>query len=237
MPLQFFLFFLALLVALLLVTLNMRVRRFYLVRHGQTLLNATHTRQGEDGALSPKGREQAERVGRALEQTHISRIISSTYPRATETAVIIATHLKASIVYSSLFVERRNPSEIIGKSTHDPDVIRIVDQMDLAYHDDDYRFSDEENFVDMRNRARQCLDFLARQSATKTAVVTHHVLLKMLIAYLLYRDRLHASDFAKLAFFNTSDNAGITVCEYHPWKMFSPTHGWEVVVFNEQPMK
>jgi hypothetical protein len=56
----------------------------------------------------------------------------------------------------------------------------------------------------------------------------------MLIAYLLYRDGLHAGDFIKLSFFNMVDNAGITTCDYHPWKMFSKTHGWEVVSFNQQ---
>lgn len=213
----------------------MRPRRFYLVRHGETLLNAKHIRQGEDGALSENGRRQAEEVGRYLSRFPIGRILSSTYPRARETAEIISAHVKAPIVYSRLFVERKNPSDIIGKHTDDPNVMRIVDQMDLAYHADDYRFSDEENFIDLKRRARKCLALLSRQGAKETAVVTHHVFLKMLVAYLLYREQLHAADFVKLAFFNVSDNAGITVCEFHPWRMLSKTRGWEVVSYNEQP--
>lgn len=214
----------------------MRPRRFYFVRHGETLLNAEHIRQGEDGALSPKGREQAEQVGHSLEGLPIKRIIGSPYPRAKETAEIINTYLKVPILYSPLLAERRNPSEIIGKSTHDPEVIRIVDQMDLSYHIDEYRFSDEENFIDVKERARKCLDFLARESGRETVVVTHHLILKMIVAYALYRERLHASDFTKLAFFNTSDNAGITICDYHPWKIFSATRGWEIVSYNKQPV-
>lgn len=226
---------LGVLVAIVIAILFMRPRRFYLVRHGETLLNAQRIRQGSDGALSLKGREQAEKVGQYLEHFPIQDILSSTYPRAKETAGIINTHLQVPIMYSPLFAERRNPSEIIGKSTHDPEVERIVDQMDLAYHEDDYRFSDEENFTDEKERARKCLTLLSRQGARKTVVVTHHHFLKMIVAYLLYRDRLHAGDFIKLAFFNVSDNAGITVVEFHPWKLFSPTHGWEVVSYNEQP--
>lgn len=213
----------------------MRPRRFYFVRHGETLLNAEHIRQGEEGALSEAGRQQAEEVGRYLARFPIGRILSSTYPRARETAEIIGGEMKAPVVYSRLFVERRNPSEIIGKHTDDPEVMRIVDQMDLAYHKDDYRFSDEENFTDLKKRARKCLALLSRQNAKETVVVTHHVFLKMLVAYLLYRERLHAADFVKLAFFNVSDNAGITVCEFHPWRMLSKTRGWEVVSYNEQP--
>ncbi|MFA6407858.1 MAG: histidine phosphatase family protein [Candidatus Paceibacterota bacterium] len=220
---------------IVLVLILMRPRRFFFVRHGETLLNSEHIRQGEDGNLSEKGRRQAAQVGAALKSLPIERIISSTYPRARETAQIINTYLNVPVIFSTLLTERRNPSEIIGKKTHDPDVIRIVDAMDLAYHDDDYRISDEENFSDEKERARKCLNILASQGAHETVVVTHHHFLKMLIAYALYHERLHAGDFIKLSFFNVSDNAGITVCEYHPWKMFSATRGWQIVSFNEIP--
>jgi broad specificity phosphatase PhoE len=212
-----------------------RPRRFYFIRHGETLLNASHVRQGVEGGLSEAGRRQAEQVGRYLKRFPIERIISSAYPRAQETTNIINTHLNVPVIYSPLLAERKNPSEIVGKRADGPSVIRIVDQIDLAYHKDEYRFSDEENFADLKRRARKCLNLLARQGVRETAVVTHHVFLKMLVAYLLYRKRLHAVDFAKLSFFNVSDNAGITICEFHPWKLFSPTLGWEVVSYNEQP--
>jgi len=213
----------------------MRPRRFYFVRHGETLLNAKHVRQGEDGALSEKGRQQAESVGHDLEPLPIKKIISSTYPRARETAEIINKHLKVPVLYSELLIERRNPKEIIGKNRNEPEVVRIIDQMDLAYHDDDYRFSDEENFVDLKKRAKKCLSLLSRVTTREVCVVTHHVFLKMLLSYMLHRERLHSSDFTKLAFFNVSDNAGITVCEFHPWEIFSKTRGWEVVSYNQSP--
>lgn len=218
----------------LVVIVLMRPRRFYFVRHGETLLNAQHIKQGAEGGLSEKGKRQAEKVGAYLKQFHIERIISSTYPRARETAAIINAYLKVPVIYSPLLIERRNASETVGKRRDDPEVVRIVDQTDLAYHEDDFRFSDEENFVDLKKRARKCLNLLARQGSRETCVVTHHVFLKMCVAYLLYRERLHAADFVKLSFFNISDNAGITVCEFHPWKMLSKTRGWEVVSYNQQ---
>ncbi|MDD2657945.1 MAG: histidine phosphatase family protein [Candidatus Pacebacteria bacterium] len=223
------------LIGVLVIVFFMRPRRFFFIRHGETLRNAEHIRQGAEGALSPKGREQAEKLGNYLKRFPIKRIITSTYPRAEETAVIINASLNVSVISSPLLTERKNPSEIVGKHTDNPEVARIIDQMDLSYHDDDYRFSDEENFDDLKKRAHKCLTLLARQGARETVVVTHHVFLKMLIAYLLYRERLHAKDFTKLSFFNYAHNAGITICEYHPWRMFSPTRGWEVVSYNEQP--
>lgn len=216
------------------VVFRMRPRRFYIVRHGETLMNAQHIKQGADGALSERGRRQAEKVGVYLKRFPIQRILSSPYPRAKETSEIINAHFKVPSMYSPLLVERRNPSEIIGKDRDDPEVKKIVDQMDLAYHNDEYRFSDEENFMDLKKRARKCLNLLARQGAREMCVVTHHVFLKAFIAYLLYRERLNAGDFIKLSFFNISDNAGITICEFHPWKAFSATRGWEVISYNEQ---
>ncbi|MDP2655335.1 MAG: histidine phosphatase family protein [bacterium] len=215
--------------------LLMRPRRFYFVRHGETVLNQQHIRQGEAGELSENGGRQAEVVGAYLKRFSIERIISSTYPRAKETSEIINKHLNVPILYSPLLAERRNPKEIIGKSTNDSEVVRIVDQMDNAYHEDEYRFSDEENFIDLKKRARKCLNLLALQGVNETVVVTHHVFLKMLVAYLLYREQLHSADFVKLSFFNYSDNAGITVCEFSPLNIFSPTRGWRVTSYNEQP--
>src|ERR1035437_1897510 len=109
-------------IVFLFILFFMRPRRFYFVRHGETILNAQHIRQGEEGALSEKGRAQAEMVGQYLKHFRIKRSIASDYPRAKETAKIINKYLKAPILYSPLFAERRNPSEIIGKSTHDPEV-------------------------------------------------------------------------------------------------------------------
>lgn len=212
----------------------MRPRRFYFVRHGETILNAQHIRQGTEGGLSEIGKQQADRLGQYLKHFWIRKIITSTYPRAEETAAIINNYLKVPIIPSELLVERRNPTEVIGKKTSDPDVERIKDQMDLAYHDDDFRYSDEENFLDLRTRADTCLRYLARQQSRQVVVITHHVFLKMIVAYMLYRKQLHAKDFVKLSYFNWSDNGGITVCEFHPWKILSSTRGWEVVTYNEQ---
>lgn len=213
--------------------LLLRTRRFYFVRHGETLLNEQHIRQGVEGSLSEKGKKQAAQIGAYLAPHSIDLIISSSYDRARETAEIIKTFVHARVVTSPLLVERKSPSEIVGKPSHDPEVHRITDTIDLAYHDDDYRFSDEENFVELHARATKCLALLARQGASDTVIVTHHVFLKMLISTMLYHARLHASDFVKVSYFNYADNGNITICEFNPLKRFSATKGWTVLAFNQ----
>lgn len=213
----------------------MRPRRFYFVRHGETLLNAAQVKQGAEGGLSEAGKQQAEAVGALLAPLRITLIIASPYERAKETVRLINERLHVPVRYTPLLAERRNPSDIIGKRTDDPAVVRAVDQMDLAYHDDSYRYGDEENFQDLKTRARQCLRYLAWRGAARTCVVTHRAFLKMLLSYMRYRETLHAKDYVKLSFFNPADNGGVSICEFHPWKLLSPTHGWEVVSYNEQP--
>ncbi len=213
----------------------MRPRRFYFVRHGETILNAAHIRQGDAGGLTPAGQTQANAAGRYLKNFRVRKLIVSPYERTRETAAIINKHLNVPIEYSPLFAERRNPSEIIGKKAEDPEVAKIVDQIDRSYHDDTFRYSDEENFQDLKARAEKALAYLRTVRGSHTGVVTHGIFLKMLIAYLLYRDRLNASDYIKLSFFNASDNANVTICEYRPWKRFSRTRGWRVVSYNEKP--
>jgi broad specificity phosphatase PhoE len=219
----------------LFVALRMRPRRFYIVRHGETVLNAKHVRQGEEGELSEEGRAQADRVGKALAPLHIKRIISSSYPRAQETANLMNKHLGAPVLVSPLFAERRNPHEIIGKKRSLPEVKIIVDKIENTYHEDDYRYSDEENFADLKVRAAKALALLSRQGKDRTVVVTHHVFLKILLAYMLQHEFLHDGDFTKVSYFNFSDNATVSIAEYNPWQHFSHTRGWKILAYNVQP--
>lgn len=213
----------------------MRPRRIYFVRHGETEANVKRIRQGTEGGLSENGRAQAAAAGEYLSRFPIRAIIASPLARAQETAAIINARLKVPLAYSPLLVERRNPSEVIGKSESDLPIARIMDSIDRSYHADDYRYSDEESFTDLRERAKRCLDLLAQQGAHDLCVVTHSIYLKMVIAYLLYRDAFHAGDYIKLSFFNASDNGGITICRYNPWRAWSHTRGWSIIEYNVTP--
>lgn len=187
---------------------------FYFVRHGESILNAKGIRQGPDGSLSENGKHQADITGSRLTRRKIQIILASPYTRTKETADIINTHLHKPIEYVDLLIERKNPSEIIGKSVTDPDVIHIVDMVDKSFHSDDYRYSDEENFADLRDRAKKLISYLETRKEKNILVVTHGIFLKMVIAYMLYRDTLTAARYNTLSYFNASNNAAITVCEY-----------------------
>ena len=54
----------------------------FLIRHGETLGNASRTVQMPDNPLSPRGVAQAERLARRLGHEGIALILSSDYSRA-----------------------------------------------------------------------------------------------------------------------------------------------------------
>lgn len=82
-----------------------------LMRHGQTMFNVIYgeTRQDpgiEDPPLTDVGREQAEDVARRLAGESVSRIISSPYTRALQTAEIVAGHLGVPVTVEADVRER-----------------------------------------------------------------------------------------------------------------------------------
>lgn len=199
----------------------MRRHLFYFIRHGQSIYNERAIRQDSHGQLSDRGVEQAHITGERLheeekKQGKMQVILCSPYDRTRETADIINNHIHVSkpIEYSDLLRERRNPTQIIGKSTNDPEIKKIVDMMDHTYHSDDYRFADEENFTDLKERAKLCLEYLEKRKEKRIVVVTHGIYLKMLIAYITIGDKLTSQDYNKISFFYPSNNASVTVAEY-----------------------
>jgi broad specificity phosphatase PhoE len=211
----------------------MATKLIYFVRHGQTENNAQNLKQGAGGHLSETGRDQALTtakrfpMGPGLPQI----IFSSPYERTKETAEIIAAELGIKIKYTDLLKERRNPSEVIGKWGGDPEVRSIMDRMDRSYRPDDFRISDEENFVDLKKRAKKLLSFISQRWEKRIIMVTHSNFLKLVAAYMIYGDKLTASEHANLSFFNPIKNAGMAIVKYtHHWFR---KNEWELLVWND----
>ncbi len=206
----------------------------YFVRHGETILNAAGIRQGAEGALNDKGREQVTRTGEALKhEKKFQCIIASPFQRTVETADIISKALKMPVEYCDLLRERKNPSEIIGKHKDSPEVRLITDRIDNSFHGDDLRYSDEENFYDLKQRARALLHFLKNRKEKRILCVTHGIFLKMVGAYILFGEALKASDYIKLSFEAEMDNAGIVVISYTTFWFKKPK--WQVLLWNGIP--
>ena len=204
----------------------------YFVRHGESEFNAEGIRQGPEGSLTSRGKEQALETAKKFPK-HKGKpqvIFASPYQRTKETAEIIAKELGMKIKYSDLLVERRNPSEIIGRKGQEKDVRLIVDRIDNSFHDDNLRYSDEENFMDLKKRAHRLMRFIAGRGERRIIMVTHGLFLKLFVAYMLYGKKLTASQYNELSYFNPSNNAGLTICLFIPHWL--KRNEWKLLTWN-----
>lgn len=213
----------------------MRTQVIYFIRHGETELNAKGVRQGPDGPLSAQGVEQVKETAKRFPKKRGKPkvIIASPFQRAKETAEIIAKELNMGIEYSDLLTERRNPTEIIGHSGKEQQVQEIVDRIDKSYHDDNLRYSDEENFTDLKERARKLLAYIATRRENQIIMVTHGIFLKMVAAYMLEGEALTASEYNKLSYLNPMDNAALTICTRKSY--WFKKDKWEFLEWNNTP--
>ncbi len=99
-----------------------------LLRHGETIDNASHTFQMPDSRLSENGNEQAAQLAERLVHTNINHILCSDYLRTKETARYIAKQSGLEPIYTELLRER-NFGELRGRPYADLD----FDPFALAY--------------------------------------------------------------------------------------------------------
>jgi probable phosphoglycerate mutase len=125
---------------------------FYIVRHGQTVANATGVVSGQvDTPLTPNGIEQAQQLGRRLKKySHeFSNIFSSDLGRAYRTAHIIAEEMcypKRSNFDVVAYPELREMS--YGKYNCHP----YVEICGLPMNDPYYQFPGGESFREFQSR-------------------------------------------------------------------------------------
>jgi len=82
------------------------VSRLFLIRHGETVGNASRTVQLPDNPLSPRGAAQAERLARRLASEGIAHILSSDFARARTTAEHLQRDTGAPLTFEPLLQER-----------------------------------------------------------------------------------------------------------------------------------
>ena len=78
----------------------------FLIRHGETIGNASRVVQLPDAALSPRGVTQAERLARRLAAEGVAHIVSSDFARAATTAECVRRTTAAPLSFEPLLQER-----------------------------------------------------------------------------------------------------------------------------------
>jgi glucosyl-3-phosphoglycerate phosphatase len=147
-----------------------------LIRHGQTEFNRVYSETRRDlGIRDPQltavGRSQAVAVARALGATNPSRLITSPYTRALETAEIIAADLGLPISVEPLLAERFAFTCDIGS----PLATLRARWPDIAFDHlpDPWWPLQEESVEALSRRSEIFCSRIAQEAWSRIAVVTH----------------------------------------------------------------
>lgn len=201
--------------------------KVYFVRHGESTFNALGLNQHRYVSLSETGKKQAAFVAKRFTNTPIDIIISSTYARAQQTAEAINIVVQKDIVYIELLKEIKRPTVVERKSVSDPQVLEIKQSIDKYYSDEDWHYSDEENFFDLQRRAEEFISYLETVKEENILVVTHGMILRMIVATMFLGKKVTPDLFLQFERFFKTSNAGMTVCER------GKESGWKLLTWND----
>lgn len=210
----------------------MNTKHVFIVRHGESVANATGIRQGPETPLTERGVAQARLIGTRLSNYRIDRIVASPYIRAHQTATIIAEKLGMEIRdISPLFIERVNPSIMIGRHINDLEIEHMWEEIAAHYGVPGWRHSDEENFEDLIKRAIVALSFLETLPEKHVLVTSHGLFMKAILAHILLGEHLNGRIFwDQFVPMKNVENTGILHLEYadnyHGTCKYWKLHSW-----------
>jgi probable phosphoglycerate mutase len=201
------------------------MKTIYFIRHGESEGNAGLVRQDGTSPLSARGREQAAFMAERCARLPLDALVASTMVRARHTAEIIGARIGKEVVLSGLFAERARPTSQSGKPNDDPEALAVDTEIWNNFGVAGYRHSDEENFEDLCARAKAALDFLASRPEEHVAVVTHGYFMRIILSYVVFRERLTSEECRLFIRTFQLANTGLTVMEYAgadkeiPWRV------------------
>lgn len=199
--------------------------KVFFVRHGESELTERKF-QLPDTQLSYLGQKQANSLAKRFTKIPVDVILSSTYVRALQTAQAIKTVKDIPLIENDLFIERVFPSILMEKNVSDSESISILQMMRSYAKEKDWHHSDEENFFDLLQRAKQALTFIESQEKENVVVVTHGYFLTVMIYVILFGNNFDSRAFRSFREHIVNSNTGLTVCEFTERK-------WKLLIWND----
>jgi broad specificity phosphatase PhoE len=203
----------------------------YFVRHGQSIDNASPVFQSADSPLSPIGQRQASQIADRISSLSFEGLIASPYPRAAQTAHVIADKTGMSVEFSELFTERIKPTSIDGKPWSDEQANKVWREWEESLYNPASRIEDGENYDDIVQRADNALAYLLKRSEQSMVVVSHGHFLRTIVSRVLLGDRLNGEILRKIQMVASMENTAITVLLYKD--AFEEDECWRLWTYND----
>ena len=178
-----------------------------LARHGETAWNVEKVFRGRaDVNLDEVGIRQAELLGKYLSNWELEAIHSSPLRRALDTADSIARYQKIGVHIAEGLIDFDYGE---WQSLPEQEVKRLYPAILNEWHNNPHKVEmpDGESLEDVKRRAVELVSDVLSRHQGNVLLVSHRVVLKVLICYLLGLDNSH--------FWNISqDVCGITIFNY-----------------------
>jgi broad specificity phosphatase PhoE len=178
-----------------------------LARHGQTEWNVGQIYRGRiDIDLDRVGLNQAESLGKYLSDLKLDAVYSSPLRRALDTANIIARYQKVDVEVANRLIDFDYGE---WQGLPDEEVRKLYPALYDEWHSNPHlvQMPNGESLADVGKRAIAVVDDVISRCRRRVALVSHRVVNKVLICYLLGLDNSH--------FWNIKqDVSGITVFSY-----------------------
>jgi probable phosphoglycerate mutase len=202
-------------------------KKIYLVRHGQTNDNVTHTVQNAESVLSEKGERQAVVLAERLRHLSFQHLFVSDYVRTRQTVAPLLPYISVEPVYTPLARETKMPSQFIGVSNQSEEFQAFYRLASEHQNNPDWRYADEETFYDVVARVQKLFE-LATSQEGDVVIVTHGRFLTYMVMYVLTKGNLTFDIWSLCRHSFETSNTGITVLEYsEQWS------DWRLLTYND----
>ena len=171
----------------------------YLVRHGQSETAANNKHQDGMAALSELGLKQADVLAARFNNIKADYLISSNYKRAFQTAEAISKVTGLKINENDLFRERKYASEAENIEYGSKELQNIYEQINANELNQDFHYSDEENFFDLRERTIKAFKVIQELNKENIIIATHGKFLAMIICLAIFGEDFEMSIYSKFA--------------------------------------
>jgi broad specificity phosphatase PhoE len=181
--------------------------KLILARHGETMWNVEKVFRGRaDVGLDEVGIRQAELLGKYLGNWKLEAIYSSPVKRALDTANIVARYQKVSARIAEGLTDFDFGE---WQSLSEQQVRRLYPDLFNEWHNnpDKVRMPGGESLEDGRRRAVEVVNDIVSRHQGNVLLVSHRVVIKVLICYLLGLDNSHFRNI-------NQDVGGITIFDY-----------------------
>jgi broad specificity phosphatase PhoE len=209
----------------------MKNKDIYFIRHGQSVGNVKKEFQGHDDPLSELGRKQVKYVAKRVRNLNAETILTSPMARAFETAEAIKKEIDVPLETHDFLKECSAPSKLVGKKYNSPEGKKYTNFLFENIHDKNWRYSDEENFSDISDRAKKVVKHLESREEETMIVVTHGAFMRSILSIMMSEGEEDALLSLRMIRFFEHKNTGITLCKYTPNE--STHNKWRMLAWND----